>query len=113
MKQHWSEVCHGFYQSEPWKLNTKFNFLEDIVPENIISGFRKCAGVVPFNPDALLKSIEGIVSQSTPTQKKAAGSSQMKAHVEADRENNLNSSNTNVELHTRSSFTLRNAVQRI
>ena len=62
LKKNWSEVCHDFYQSSPGKVITKFNFsdlfakawLKTCTPATICSGFRK-AGVIPFNPNALLK----------------------------------------------------------
>ena len=55
LKRHWSAVCHGFFQNNPGKVITKFNFntlfsqawLRAVTPSNII------AGVCPFNCDAI------------------------------------------------------------
>ena len=60
LKKHWTSVCHEFYQSNPGKVITKFNFSEifskawmkAVTPETICSGFRR-AGVYPYNPNAI------------------------------------------------------------
>ena len=60
LKVHWSRVCHDFYQNNPGKIITKFNFsslfskawYQAITPLNIMAGYRK-AGVYPYNPKAL------------------------------------------------------------
>ena len=64
LKKHWGTVCHQFYQDSPGKVVTRFNFnelfskawLKAITLENLCSGFQT-AGIVPFNPQALLKLI--------------------------------------------------------
>lgn len=48
---------HHFFQKNPGKVITKFNFnmlfsQEALVPANIIAGFKKC-GVYPYNPAAI------------------------------------------------------------
>ena len=60
LKAHWTNVCHEYFQSNPGKVLSKFNFnslfarawMKCIQPENIINGFKKC-GVYPFNPKAI------------------------------------------------------------
>ena len=60
LKTKWSEICHQFFQKNPGKVITKFNFnklfseawLKSLIPANIIAGFRKC-GVYPYNPAAI------------------------------------------------------------
>ena len=61
LKAHWSKVCHEFYQKNPGKVITKFNFSSlfsqawyaAITPLNIMAGYRR-AGVYPLNPEAVL-----------------------------------------------------------
>ena len=60
LKTKWSENCHQFFQKNPGKVITKFNFnklfseawLKYLIPANIIAGFRKC-GVYSYNPTAI------------------------------------------------------------
>lgn len=58
IKAKWSEVCHYFFQKNPRKVITKFNFnkvfqkLKSVVPVSIVVGFRKC-GVHWYNPAAI------------------------------------------------------------
>ena len=64
LKKHWSLECHNFIQSSPGKVITRYNFsqlfakawLKACTPQTICSGFR-IAGIVPFNPEALLKRL--------------------------------------------------------
>ena len=66
LKKHWSCVCHDFIQSSPGKAITRFNFselfsqawLKTCLPQTICSGFER-AGIIPFNPDRLLKQCPG------------------------------------------------------
>ena len=66
LKKNWSNVCHDFIQSSLGKAITKINFskffskawLKTCLPEVICSGFAK-AGIIPFNPDCLLKRCPG------------------------------------------------------
>ncbi len=60
LKRHWMSTCHNFFQSNPGKVVTKFNFnslfsqawLKAVSPSNVIAGFKTC-GVHPFNPSAI------------------------------------------------------------
>ena len=60
LKCHWSNTCHDFYQNNPGKVVTKFNFntlfsqawLKAVSPINVISGFKTC-GMHPYNSDAI------------------------------------------------------------
>ena len=66
LKKNWSTVCHDFIQSSPGKVITKYNFselfskawLKTCLPEIICSGFKK-AGIIPFNPEALMNRCPG------------------------------------------------------
>jgi len=57
LKTQWRQVCHDFYQKNPGRIITKFNFtqlfsqawLQAVTPMNVMAGFRR-AGVYPFNP---------------------------------------------------------------
>ena len=59
-------MCHNYIQSSFGKAISKFNFsslfsqawLKTCLPTNICSGFEK-AGIIPFNPDRLLKRCPG------------------------------------------------------
>ena len=63
LKVRWSKVCHSFFQKNPGKIITKFNFSSlfseawyaAVTPINIMVGFRK-AGVYPFDPEAVTLS---------------------------------------------------------
>ena len=60
LKARWRTVCHDFFQTNPGKVITKFNFVslfvqawsKAVIPTNIISGFRTC-GVYPLNVSAI------------------------------------------------------------
>jgi len=60
LKSQWTKVCHTWYQKNPGKVITRFQFsglfsqawAKAISPANIIAGFRTC-GVFPFNPKAI------------------------------------------------------------
>ena len=60
LKSHWKMVCHNFFQKNPGKIITKFNFnglfsqawLQSLVPANVIAGFKTC-GIYPLNREAL------------------------------------------------------------
>ena len=60
LKNKWTEVCHRYFQKNPGKLITKFNFnllfsqawLKALIPSNIVAGFKTC-GVYPFNQNAI------------------------------------------------------------
>ena len=77
LKSHWRDTCHNFYQESPGKAITKFNFMElfskawmlTVTPTNITAGFRK-AGIVPFNPDAIipLDAVESNEEVSSPAE---------------------------------------------
>ena len=66
LKKNWGNVCHDYIQSSPGKAITKFNFsslfsqawLKTCLLTNICGGFEK-AGIIPFNPDLLLKRCPG------------------------------------------------------
>ena len=66
MKDNWSDVCHDFIQSSPGKMINKFNFselfakawLKTCLPVIICNGFRR-AGIIPFDPDVLIKRCPG------------------------------------------------------
>ena len=66
LKKNWSHVCHDFIQSSSGKVITKYNFselfskawLRTCLPEIICSGFKR-AGIIPFNPDALMRRCPG------------------------------------------------------
>lgn len=66
LKKNWGHVCHDFIQSCPGRMITKFNFselfskawLRTCLPEIICSGFKK-AGIIPFNPDTLIRRCPG------------------------------------------------------
>ena len=59
-------MCHDYIQSSLGKAIAKFNFsslfsqawLKTCLPRNICSGFEK-AGIIPLNPDRLLKRCPG------------------------------------------------------
>ena len=63
LKKSWSRVCHDYIQSSHGKAITRFNFFaaffksmaQDLV---ILSGFER-AGIIPFNPQVLLKRCPG------------------------------------------------------
>ena len=56
LKSQWCNVCHTFFQKNPGRVITKFQFsaawARAISPANIIAGFRTC-GIYPFNPTAI------------------------------------------------------------
>ena len=66
LKKSWSRVCHDYIQSSHGKAITRFNFsqlfskawLKTCLPEVILSGFER-AGIIPFNPQVLLKRCPG------------------------------------------------------
>ena len=66
LKKNWSHVCHDFIQSSPGKVITKYNFselfskawLRTCLPEVICSGFKK-SGIIPFDPNALIRRCPG------------------------------------------------------
>ena len=63
LKEHWKQECHKFYQKNPGRVISKFNFcsifrptwLKAITPTNIVAGFRK-AGVFPLNRKVILSA---------------------------------------------------------
>lgn len=60
LKAKWTEVCHHFFQNNPGKVITKFNFnmlfskawLKSLTPANIIAGFKTC-GIYPYDSTAI------------------------------------------------------------
>ena len=60
LKAQWKTACHDFFQKNPGKIITKFNFselfsqawLKSLVPANLIAGFKIC-GICPLNRKAL------------------------------------------------------------
>ena len=60
LKSKWCNVCHTFFQKNPGRVITKFQFsalfsqawARAISPVNIIAGFRTC-DIYPFNPAAI------------------------------------------------------------
>jgi len=50
LKSQWRTICHDFFQGNPGKVITKFNFVnlfarawsKAVVPANLISGFQTC-----------------------------------------------------------------------
>ena len=60
LKVQWTQICHEFYQKNPGRIITKFNFCrlfsqawcQAVTPKNIMAGFRR-AGVYPYNPKAI------------------------------------------------------------
>ena len=60
LKAQWKTACHDFFQKNPGKIITKFNFnelfsqswLKSLVPANLIAGFKTC-GICPLNRKAL------------------------------------------------------------
>ena len=60
LKSKWTDVCHRYFQKNPGKIITKFNFnmlfsqawLKSLIPSNIIAGFKTC-GVYPYNNAAI------------------------------------------------------------
>ena len=121
LKKHWGAVCHQFYQDSPGRIITKFNlnelfsraWLKAITPENLCSGFRK-AGIVPFNPQALMKlvpkdncqSLEDKgqspeVSQCQSVQEISDSEEEMSGESEGDTEKVLNLSPEKEELFQR------------
>ena len=78
LKKNWSRVCHDFIQSSPGKAITKFNFselfsrawLKICLPAVICSGFAK-AGIIPFDPECLLKRCPGTEGAVEIRQKKS------------------------------------------
>ena len=52
LKTQWSQVCHDFYQKNPGRVITKFNFSclfseawnQAVLPSNVMAGFRR-AGI--------------------------------------------------------------------
>ncbi len=61
LKSRWTQVCHDFYQANPGRTITKFNFsslfaqawCRAVSPSNVIAGFRR-AGVYPLNKDVIV-----------------------------------------------------------
>jgi len=59
-KAQWRAVCHDFFQANPGKVITKFNFVnlfvkawsQAVTPANVIAGFRTC-GIYPVNSAAI------------------------------------------------------------
>jgi len=72
LKQNWSQVCHKFFQTNPGRVITKYDFStlinqsrgQTMVPNVIISGFKQ-SGIYPFNPKAISC---GIVTEKSTTQ---------------------------------------------
>jgi len=60
LKNQWRALCHDFFQANPGKVITKFNFdslfveawSKTVTPANIISGFQTC-GIYPLNASAI------------------------------------------------------------
>ena len=60
LKSQWKNVCHDYFQKNPGKIITKFNFnelfsqawLKSLVPANLIAGFKTC-GIYPLHRKAL------------------------------------------------------------
>ena len=60
LKSEWTNVCHTFFQNNPGKIITRFNFnslfsqawLTAVNPANIIGGFKR-SGVCPYDPTAV------------------------------------------------------------
>ena len=60
LKTQWTQICQDFYQKNPGRIVTKFNFMRlfsrvwcrAVTPANIIAGFRR-AGVYPLNPNVI------------------------------------------------------------
>ena len=72
LKSHWSNVCHTFFQKNPGKVITRFQFsaliseawAKALCPANIIAGFRIC-GVFSFNPDVIsVPVVEEVIDKS-------------------------------------------------
>ena len=77
LKTQWSQVCDDFYQKNPGRVITKFNFSRlfseawnrAVLPSNVMAGFHR-AGVYPFNPKAIAvpendSSLSGASPQSS------------------------------------------------
>ena len=60
LKQNWNDECHQFFQKNPGRVITKFDFSallnlawgKTMVPNVICSGFKQ-SGIYPFNPQAI------------------------------------------------------------
>ena len=60
LKSEWMNICHTFFQNNPGKIITRFNFnslfsqawLRAVNPANIIGGFKR-SGVCPYDPTAV------------------------------------------------------------
>ena len=104
LKKHWVDVTHDFYQSSPGKVITKFNFsvlfakawLKTCVPSTICSGFKK-AGVIPFDPETILKLTPPTENNSSSQQNSSTSSAsqqtqQTNSTSSASQQNNSTSS---------------------
>jgi hypothetical protein len=81
LKVQWSRCCHDFYQRNPGRIVTKFNFCglfskawyQAVTPSNIIAGFHK-AGVYPYNPCAVAITEQAGLSSSSDSANKGPSS---------------------------------------
>ena len=77
LKAQWSATCHEFFQKNPGKVITKFNFnqlfsqawLKSLTPANLIAGFKTC-GVFPFDRNAV-KAVPTHEMNTLPSEKSA------------------------------------------
>ena len=61
LKAQWRAVCHEYFQANPGKVITKFNFVglftkawsRSVTPANIIAGFKTC-GIYPLDSSAII-----------------------------------------------------------
>ena len=75
LKSEWTNVCHTFFQNNPGKIISRFNFnslfsqawLRAVNPANIIGGFKR-SGVCPYDPTAVQITASGsdVQAQSPP-----------------------------------------------
>ena len=80
LKSEWTNVCHTFFQNNPGKIITRFNFnslfsqawLRAVNPTNIIGGFKR-SGVCPYDLTAV--RITGDVQTKSPPGCSTGGSS--------------------------------------
>ena len=83
LKAQWSVICHEYFQKNPGKVITKFNFnqlfsqawLKSLTPANMISGFKTC-GIYPYNR----KAVRAVPNQDSA---KVAGNEVVAASIQA------------------------------
>ena len=100
LKQNWSQVCHKFFQTNPGRVITKYDFStllnqswgQTMIPNVITSGFRR-SGIYPFNPNAISC---GIITTTQNTSHSAVSDSR-----DTNDDNILNLSDDQVKLYER------------